>query len=123
MNVSGIVVTTRPAHVPALLATLNALPHTEVMRVDAEHGRLVVVQERDCIAAEFDGLRAIQRLANVIAADLVMHYFGDEPLAAAHDARVVAARLDSCVPPAAGAAAHAPPHDPPGGRDDEPFPS
>jgi nitrate reductase NapAB chaperone NapD len=78
MNISGIVVTTAPAAAPDVAAGLAALPFVEVTHVDASGGRIVVVQEHESVAGQMDGLRSIQRLPGVHAADLVMHYFGDE---------------------------------------------
>lgn len=95
MNLSGIVVATQPARLAALVDRLNALPGVEVMQADAASGRIVLVQERESVGAEFDGLRAIQRLPHVLSADLVMHYFGDDPQPAATAIEEIAARLDA----------------------------
>ena len=78
MNLSGILVTTAPALVPEVAASLAALPFLEVTCTDPAAGRIVVVQEHESVADEMDGLRTIQRVAGVISADLVVHYFGDE---------------------------------------------
>lgn len=78
MNVSGIVVTTAPARVPEVAESLAAFPFLEVTCTDAAGGRIVVVQERENVSDEMEGLRAIRRVPGVIAADLVVHYFGDE---------------------------------------------
>jgi nitrate reductase NapAB chaperone NapD len=93
MNVSGILVSALPSHVAELVDALARLPLTEVAQVDAPGGRIVVVQERESVAQEFDGLRAIQRLPHVLSADLVMHYFGDDAQPAVLAADEVARRL------------------------------
>ena len=79
MNISGIVVTTVPARVPEVAAALAAFPSLGVAQCDVPGGRIVVVQECASVADEVEGLRAIQRLPHVFSADLVVHYFGDEP--------------------------------------------
>jgi nitrate reductase NapAB chaperone NapD len=94
MNLSGIVVTTAPASVPDVAERLAALAFVEVTHVDAGGGRIVVVQERASIADEMDGLRTIQRLPGVVAADLVVHYFGDEERPSALPVAEVARHLD-----------------------------
>lgn len=105
MNISGIVVTTAPARVPEVAAALAALPFLEVSHADPRSGRIVVVQERESIADEMDGLRAIQRLPGVISADLVVHYFGDADPPAGLPVAEVARRLEpfDAEPPAASA--------------------
>lgn len=94
MNFSGIVVTTAPARVPEVAESLAALPFLEVTCVDAAGGRIVVVQERETVADEMDGLRAIQRMPGVAGADLVVHYFGDEDHPPGLTAAEVARRLE-----------------------------
>ena len=98
MNLSGIVVTTAPARVPDVAASLAALPFLDVTHVDAASGRIVVVQERDNTAAEMDGLRLIQRLPGVMSADLVVHYFGDEERPPAQPIAEIARQLEQPVP-------------------------
>ena len=94
MNFSGIVITTAPASVPEVAESLAALPSVEVTHVDAAGGRIGVVQERESVADEMDGLRAIQRLPGVNSADLVTHYFGDEDRPPELPVAEVARRLD-----------------------------
>lgn len=94
MNISGILVTATPAAVPDVVKRLAALPFVEVAQIDAVGGRVVVVQERASVADEMDGLRAIQRLPGVVAADLVVHYFGDEDRPAELPVAEIARRLE-----------------------------
>lgn len=77
MNLSGLLVMTRPEAMPQVIDTLNALPGVEVHQQDP-HGRLVVVMEADSVRAETDGLRRIQALPGVLVAEMVYHYFEDD---------------------------------------------
>jgi nitrate reductase NapAB chaperone NapD len=80
MNLSGIAVVAAPADIDAVVHALAALPGMQVMRVDRDSGRIVLVQEAPAVADEIEGFRAIQRTRGVISADLVCHYFGDQAL-------------------------------------------
>ncbi|MBK6336719.1 MAG: chaperone NapD [Betaproteobacteria bacterium] len=51
----------------------------EVHHTDAATSRVVVVQEAPTIEDEVDGLRRIQALPGVVAAEMVYHYFADDP--------------------------------------------
>jgi nitrate reductase NapD len=77
MNLSGILVMTRPENLPGVAAELNALPGVEVHQQDPV-GRLVVVLEADKVRAEADGLRQIQAVPGVLMAEMVFHYFEDD---------------------------------------------
>lgn len=79
MNLSGIIVAAKPEWLANVVADLNALPGVEVHQVDEATGRIVVVQEAADIPAEVDGLERIQRLPHVLMAQLVYHYFADDP--------------------------------------------
>lgn len=79
MNLSGILVVVRPERLSAVIPELDALPGVEVHQVDETTGRVVVVQEADGVQAEADGLERIQRLPHVVMAQLVYHYFADDP--------------------------------------------
>lgn len=95
MNLSGILVVTRPQRLEEMVTTLNALPGVEVHHSDPQTGRIVLVQEADSVDAEVAGLRRIQSLPEVALAEMVYHYFGEdgqlrEPCG---DPETVAARL------------------------------
>lgn len=77
MNLSGILVMVRPAHLPAVAAELDALPGVEVHQQDPL-GRLIVVLEADSVRAEADGLRRIKAVPGVLMAEMVFHYFEDD---------------------------------------------
>lgn len=78
MNLSGILVTTRPEHLAPVATALAGLPGVEVRQTDARTGRIVVVQEAAEIGAEMDGFMHMRALPHVLNVDLVCHYFGDE---------------------------------------------
>ena len=73
-SVSGLCVTARPENLDAVEAMLNSLPGTEVHARDPHSGRLVVVQERASIEDHRRGLRELQALPGVLAAELVLHF-------------------------------------------------
>lgn len=77
MNLSGIVVTTTPAHLRRVAAALADLPGVEVHQTDEASARIVVVQEARDVGAEIEGLQRIQALPHVVSAGLVYHYFED----------------------------------------------
>ncbi len=79
MNLSGILVVTRPQWLPEVLEALRALPGVEVHQVEEATGRIVVVQEAADVEAEVDGLERIQRLPHVVLAQMVYHYFAEDP--------------------------------------------
>ena len=79
MNLSGILVIAAPGRFDEVVAGLPGLPGVEVHHVDAAASRAVVVQEAAGIDQEVDGLRRIQLLPGVASAEMVYHYFGDDP--------------------------------------------
>lgn len=81
MNISGILVVADGAHIDTVLAQLAALAGVEVRQHDRDSGRIVVVQGAPDVGAEIAGFGRIRALPNVLAADLVCHYFGDQPIA------------------------------------------
>jgi nitrate reductase NapAB chaperone NapD len=81
MNLSGILVVADAVHVDEVLAQLAALDGVEVAQCDRAGGRIVVVQEAPHVGAEVAGFSHIRALPHVLSADLVCHYFGEEPVA------------------------------------------
>jgi nitrate reductase NapD len=77
MNLSGILVMTRPEYLPGVVAELNALQGVEVHQQD-DLGRLVVVLEAERVRDEADGLRRIKAVPHVLMAEMVVHYFEDD---------------------------------------------
>lgn len=78
MNLSGLVVTANPAHLPELITLLATLPGVEVAQSDAATGRVVVVQEAPDVGAEVATFGRIRALPHVINVDLVCHCLDDE---------------------------------------------
>jgi nitrate reductase NapAB chaperone NapD len=105
MNLSGILVVADTDHIDTVLAQLSALDGVEVGQCDRASGRIVVVQEAPGVGAEVAGFGRIRTLPHVISADLVCHYFGDEPSAEPQPESVLAAlampATDAPQPPAA----------------------
>jgi periplasmic nitrate reductase NapD len=102
VNLSGVLVVAKPEWQGQVVDALQALDGVEVHQVDAESGRIVVVQEANDIHAEIDGLKRIKALPHVIMAEMVYHYIGDDERMYAN----LPAELqdeegfDSCVVPA-----------------------
>ena len=83
MNISAILVVVPAADVDAATARLEALPGVEVRHSDPATGRLLALQEAETVDAEVAGLRRIQALPGVVLAEMVYHYFEDDPEIAA----------------------------------------
>ncbi len=81
MNISGILLVADTAHIDAVLEQLAALEGIEVSQHDRASGRIVVVQEAADVGAEVAGFSRIRALPHVLCADLICHYFGDQPAA------------------------------------------
>lgn len=79
MNLSAILVLVPPDQLDASIEHLNTLPGIEVHYTDAATGRLIAVQEAESVGAEVDGLRRIQNQPYVRLAEMVNHYFEDDP--------------------------------------------
>ena len=99
MNLSGILVVADTDHIDAVLAQLAALDGVEIAQCDRAGGRIVLVQEAPHVGAEVAGFSRIRALPHVLSADLVCHYFGDEPLAEPQ----IESALSSLAPPPAEA--------------------
>jgi nitrate reductase NapAB chaperone NapD len=81
MNFSGILVTAAIDQVDRVAGLIASIEGMTVDRVDHAGGRIVVVQEAADIGAEIAGFTRIRALPQVLAADLVCHYFGEQPVA------------------------------------------
>lgn len=91
MNLSGIVVFVPPARLAECVVVLNALEGVEVHHTQPESGRIIVVQEAPSVHDEIDGLKRIKALPDVIAAELVYHYFADDSTPARDPAKELSA--------------------------------
>lgn len=79
MNLSGILVVTKPEHMEAVVSGLADLPGVEVHHTDPASGRIIAVQEAPSIDDEVAGLKRIKGLPHVVLAEMAYHYFGDDP--------------------------------------------
>ncbi len=73
MNISSVVIRTRPEHLASVAEELVAQQLGEVHFSD-DSGRLVVTIEGDTVGEEKSKLQAIQNLPNVLTADLSYAY-------------------------------------------------
>jgi nitrate reductase NapD len=80
MNISGIVVTVAPNHLPDVVTFLTELQGIEVHYQDPDHHRIVVTQEAESVGAEVEGLKRIKAIPGVVYAELVYHSFENDPL-------------------------------------------
>lgn len=79
MHYSGILVLSDPASCQDCIQELTSCNGVDVYSNDPATGRIVVVLETETLDAQESGLRRVQGLPHVLAAELVYHYFGDEP--------------------------------------------
>ena len=73
MSVSGILVNASPGDLTALAEELGSLPGVCVHYRDDATGRLIVTLDAASLNEEVEGLRRIQRIDGVVAADLAYH--------------------------------------------------
>jgi len=92
MNVSSIVVQTRPEHCDALRQILEDGDLCEVHFHD-EKGRIIVTIEAQSVSDEIANLTKIQALPNVIAADMSYSYSEDELDKAREDIEISAGKV------------------------------
>lgn len=78
MNLSGILVTADVTRLTGVMQALEHLPGIEVRQHDAQTGRIVIVQEAPDVDSEVEGFMRIRQMPDVLNADLICHYFGDD---------------------------------------------
>ena len=76
MNISGVVVHSKPENVAGVQQQLTALPGVEVHAV-GDDGRMVVTVEEASDRKMADTVNGLQHLEGVIAASMVYHHFED----------------------------------------------
>ena len=79
MNLSGILVIVRPEQLETATARLTQLPGVEVHQVEAQTGRIIVVQQAESVEEEIAGLGRIKALPGVMLAEMVYHVFDESP--------------------------------------------
>ncbi len=77
MNVSSIVVRTRPAAVKSVIAALKKSGLCDVFFSD-QQGRIVITVDDETVDGEIEKLKAIRNLPDVLAADLVYAFSDHE---------------------------------------------
>jgi nitrate reductase NapAB chaperone NapD len=101
MNLSGILITAAIDKVDQVAGRLASIDGVAVDRVDRATGRIVVLQEAADVDAEVAGFSRMRTLPHVLSADLICHYFGEQPLA---EPRTESALASLAAPVAASAA-------------------
>ena len=76
MNISSLVVHTRPEFLPSLKKELENLPGTEVHGT-SDDGRVVITIEDNAAQSAADTMLAVQNMKGVLSAALAYHYFDD----------------------------------------------
>lgn len=79
MHYSGLLVRSQPERAEDCARELARCPGIEVFITDVATGRIVAVLETATLEDQENGLRRAQELPHVLTAELVYHYFGDEP--------------------------------------------
>lgn len=77
MNISSIVVQTRPENLEQVVADLKACEVCDYHLHD-EKGRVIVTIEGESVKEELQKLRVIEEIKNVVSADMQMAYSEDE---------------------------------------------
>ena len=78
MNISGVLVVSRPEQINDVIGALRSLEGVEVHHNDPATGRIVVTLEAETIPQEVEGLRRIKALPNVTLAEMSHHYFEED---------------------------------------------
>ena len=79
MNLSGIAVSMSPQDYAETVTRIEGLSGVEVHYRDPAGARVVLVQEAETVDAEVEGLKQIKAIPGVVVAELVYHYFADDP--------------------------------------------
>jgi len=79
MNISGVLVRSRPEKLDAVQARLGKLTGVEVHGANPD-GRLVVTVEEDGNRAMADTVLRVQDLPGVISASMIYHQYEEEPV-------------------------------------------
>lgn len=77
MNVSSIVVTTKPEHLQDVIADINAIDFCEIHFYNAE-GKIVATIEGESIEDQMERMKKIQNIQFVYSANLSFAYSEDE---------------------------------------------
>jgi len=78
MNISSIVIQTKPLHVKEIIALCEASDFCDYHFCDEEKGKIVVTIEGENIDEEMAKMKKIEKIPHVICADMMMAYSEDE---------------------------------------------
>jgi len=78
MNISSIVVQALPKHIDKLVSLFKEADYVDYHLHDKEKGKIIVTVEGKGVEEEIEKLIKIQRIPEVIAADMMMTYQEDE---------------------------------------------
>ena len=78
MNISSIIVKTRPENYDAVWINLQESPLCEVHFGDKQKGTIIITIEGECVEEEIDKLRQIEEMPFIISADMHMSYCEEE---------------------------------------------
>jgi nitrate reductase NapD len=77
MNISGILVQTKPEHIKSVIEMIESSDFCE-FHLNDEKGRIVVTIEGENAEEEMNKLNQLKRIEHIIAADMVYSYSEDE---------------------------------------------
>ncbi|WP_263831723.1 chaperone NapD [Sulfurospirillum oryzae] len=78
MNISSIVIQTKPEYVEEIIATCEANDFCDYHFHDIEKGKIVVTIEGENLDEEMSKMKKIEKIPHVICADMMMAYSEDE---------------------------------------------
>ena len=78
MNISSIVIQTKPLHVKEIIAICEASDFCDYHFSDEEKGKIVVTIEGENLDEEMAKMKKVEQIPHVICADLIMAYSEDE---------------------------------------------
>ncbi len=79
MNISGILVVAGPGRLDTVKEQLGRLEGVDVHQHDPASGRIIVTLEAEDVSGEVEGLKRIKALPGIVLAEMVYHYFEDDP--------------------------------------------
>jgi nitrate reductase NapD len=78
MNISSIIVKTRPEHYDAVWLNLQESDLCDVHFGDKEKGIIIITIEGECVEEEIEKLNKIEQMPFIISADMHMSYCEEE---------------------------------------------
>jgi len=78
MNISSIIVKTRPEHYDAVWANLQESELCDIHFGEKEKGIIIITIEGECVEEEIEKLNQIENMPFIISADMHMSYCEEE---------------------------------------------